>query len=75
MSGSTIDVRPLRKDGLEEPLVWKDEKHYDRNATATVIELFRTFAPVKFILFNDTSIPFVKWAERHDDHFHVALVG
>jgi len=73
--GLQVDIRPLRKDGLEVPLVWSDEKHYDREATAKVIELFRTFAPVKFILFNDTSISFVKWAEKHDDHFHVALRG
>jgi penicillin-insensitive murein endopeptidase len=72
--GLQVDIRPLRKDGIEEGLEWTHAQ-YDRVATAKVIELFRTFAPVKFILFNDTSIPFVKWAERHDDHFHVALIG
>jgi hypothetical protein len=30
---------------------------------------------VRFVLFNDTGIPFVKMAKRHDDHFHVALLG
>ncbi|MFC0252684.1 hypothetical protein [Massilia consociata] len=74
LDGLQVDVRPIRKDGLEVPVTWKDYQ-YDRDATAKVIELFRTFAPVKFVLFNDTSIPFVRMAKRHDDHFHVALIG
>lgn len=72
--GLQVDIRPIRKDGLEKPLSWT-EHQYDKEATAKVIGLFRTFAPVKFVLFNDTSIPFVKWAVSHDDHFHVALIG
>lgn len=72
--GLQVDVRLIRKDGLEMPVTWKD-RQYDKEATSKVIELFRTFAPVKFVLFNDTSIPFVKIAKRHDDHFHVALIG
>lgn len=74
LNGLQVDVRPIRKDGLEKPVAWT-EHQYDKEATAKVIELFRTFAPVKFVLFNDTSIPFVKIAKRHDDHFHVALIG
>jgi hypothetical protein len=74
LDGLQVDVRPVRKDGLEMPVTWKDHQ-YDKEATAKVIELFRTFAPVRFVLFNDTSIPFVKIAKRHDDHFHVALIG
>ena len=73
-NGLQVDLRALRKDGLEKPVMWTN-REYDKEATAKLIELFRTFAPVKFILFNDTSIPFVKKAKRHDDHFHVALIG
>lgn len=75
LDGLQVDVRPIRKDGLEVPVTWKDYGEYDKEATAKLIGLFRTFAPVKFILFNDISIPFVKTARRHDDHFHVALIG
>lgn len=75
LDGLQVDVRPLRKDGLEIPVTWQEKSHYDREATAKLIELFRTFAPVKRVLFNDASIPFVKTAKRHDDHFHVALIG
>ena len=74
LDGLQVDIRPLRKDGLEKPVVWTD-RQYDKEATARLIGLFRTFAPVKIVLFNDTSIPFVKWTKGHDDHFHVALIG
>jgi hypothetical protein len=67
-------MRALRKDGLEEPVRWT-QPQYDHVATAKLIELFRTFAPVKLVLFNDTSIPFVGWAQDHDDHFHLELIG
>jgi penicillin-insensitive murein DD-endopeptidase len=73
--GLQVDVQPIRKDGLEIPVTCHDTNQYDRAATAKLIELFRTFAPVEFILFNDLSIPFVKAAKRHSDHFHVALIG
>jgi hypothetical protein len=73
-NGLEVDMRALRKDGLEEPVKWTDPQ-YDRTATAKLIELFRTFSPVKLVLFNDASIPFVGWAEGHDDHFHLELIG
>lgn len=73
-NGLQVDMRALRKDGHEDP-VMQGTPAYDREGTAKLIELFRTFAPVTRILFNDTSIPFVKWAVDHDDHFHVELTG
>lgn len=74
MNGLQVDIRPLRKDGLEEPVIWQ-EANYDRAATAKLMELFRTFAPVTRILFNDGNIPFVRPFKDHDDHFHVDLRG
>jgi hypothetical protein len=73
-NGLQADLRALRKDGLEEPVTWRDQQ-YDHVGTAKLIELFRTFAPVGLVLFNDTGIPFVKWAGDHDDHFHLELIG
>lgn len=73
-NGLQVDMRALRKDGLEMPVVWTDPA-YDKDATARLIELFRTFTSVKLVLFNDTSIPFVGWAKNHDDHFHLELIG
>ncbi len=73
-NGLQVDMRALRKDGLEQPVTWTDPQ-YDRDGTAKLIDLFRAFAPVTLVLFNDTSIPFVKWAPKHDNHFHLELLG
>lgn len=75
VNGLQVDIRPLRKDGLEQPVTWRDHGHYDQAATAKLIELFRTFAPVTRVLFNDHGIPFVRPYHDHDDHFHVELRG
>lgn len=72
--GLQVDVRPLRKDGLHLPVRW-DDREYDQVATLRLIELFRTFAPVLVIYFNDPDIPFVRSRVKHDDHFHVGLRG
>jgi penicillin-insensitive murein DD-endopeptidase len=73
-SGLEVDLRPLRKDGLEQPVRWW-EPQYDKEGTAQLIELFRTFAPVVTVLFNDPGILLAKRAVRHDDHFHLKLRG
>jgi hypothetical protein len=74
MSGLEIDVRPLRKDGLELPVHWFDSE-YDQHATAKLIELFRLFAPIVVIYFNGPDIPFVRKRVKHDNHFHVQVRG
>ena len=68
--GLNVDVRPLRKDGKEIPVRWSD-KQYDRDATEKLIGLFWSFGAVRTLYFNDLSIANVKFAARHDDHFHV----
>ncbi len=67
-----VDVRPLRTDGLHVPVHWYDGE-YDQAGTAKLIDLFRTFAPVVLIYFNDNDIPFVTPLAGHDHHFHVKL--
>ncbi|MBW8897634.1 MAG: penicillin-insensitive murein endopeptidase [Massilia sp.] len=74
MNGLQVDIRPLRKDGLEEPVTWMDAQ-YDQASTIKLIELFRTFAPVTRVFFNAHGIPFVMPLQGHDDHFHVELRG
>ena len=73
-NGLQVDIRPLRTDGREEAVVWSD-LHYDKAAMEKLIEMFRTFAPVVQIFFNDPNIPFVKKLKNHDNHFHVELRG
>jgi penicillin-insensitive murein endopeptidase len=73
-TGLEVDVRPLRKDGLEKAVTWMDTE-YDNAATIRLIEMFRTFAPVVRVYFNGPDVPFVKKAKKHNDHFHVELRG
>jgi penicillin-insensitive murein endopeptidase len=51
------------------------EAEYDLDATAKLIELFRTFTPVVKILFNDARVPFVRPYPDHDNHMHIAMRG
>jgi hypothetical protein len=74
MRGLEVDVRPLRQDGLELPVFWWDTE-YDKGGTEKLVDLFRTFAPVEYILFNGPDIPFLRKAKNHDHHFHVKLRG
>jgi len=55
-------------------VTWRDLQ-YDHEATRRLIDLFRALAPVKFIIFNDPRVPFAGRADKHDDHFHVTLLG
>lgn len=71
-SGLELDVRPMRKDGLQQPVNWWDAQ-YDKDATARLIELFRIYTPVVLIYFNGPDIPFVVPRKYHDNHFHVQL--
>ncbi|MYN08532.1 penicillin-insensitive murein endopeptidase [Pseudoduganella aquatica] len=73
-TGLEVDVRPLRKDGREQPVSWQDPQ-YDREGTIKLIELFRTFAPVGKVLFNGPDVPFTTQYPGHDDHFHLKLRG
>jgi hypothetical protein len=74
IDGLQVDVRPLRKDGLEKQVYWWDAE-YDLDATKRLLELFRTFAPVKKVLFNDARVPFTMPWIHHDHHMHIALRG
>lgn len=71
-SGLEVDIRPLRKDGKKMNCTIHDAM-YDRVATAKLIKLFLASPNIKHVLFNDLSIPGVKRAKNHDNHFHVAL--
>lgn len=73
-TGLEVDIRPLRKDGLELPVTWSQHE-YDHHSTLRLIGLFRAFAPVELIYFNDPEMPFVLKQAKHDNHFHVKLRG
>lgn len=73
-SGLEVDIRPLRNDGAQIAVTWR-QADYDREATAQLIALFRTFAPVVLIYFNDTKIPGVTSLGNHDNHLHIKLTA
>jgi hypothetical protein len=69
--GLEVDVRPLRKDGHEEPVNYTNPD-YDLEATRSLITLFRTAAAAPLVIFfNDNRIPGVRPLAGHDNHFHV----
>lgn len=70
--GLQVDVRAIRRDGRELPCTRLDAQ-YDRLATAKLIELFVRHPSVKRVLFNDSTIPGVRPAAGHDNHFHAEL--
>ena len=72
--GLQVDIRPLRKDGLQLPVTWHQTDEYDKDATARIIGLFFTHPLVTQVLFNDTGTdPRVRPWDHHDDHFHVGI--
>lgn len=73
-SGLDVDIRLLRKDGLEKPVTWHDSQ-YDHASTVKLLDLFRSLTAVKFVVCNDPGIPFALRAVKHDDHFHLTLRG
>lgn len=69
--GLEVDIRPIRKDGLQLPVSYF-ESSYDRRATIELILLFRLSTPGRMtIFFNDYAIPGVSHLARHDNHFHL----
>jgi len=70
MRGLEVDVRPMRKDGKQNPVSYF-ESQYDRAATSQLIDLFRANAVGSVrVFFNDTKIAGVTPRPKHDNHFH-----
>jgi len=71
--GLQVDVRAVRKDGLQLPVTWQDHE-YDQEATGKLIDIFFSHPLVKKILFNDTRAHsrVMMWP-HHDNHFHVEI--
>lgn len=69
--GLEVDVRPLRKDGLHQPVTYLSPD-YDLEATRVLIQLFRACTAARLLIFfNDNRIPGVLPLADHDNHFHV----
>lgn len=73
--GIDIDVRPMRKDGANQP-VTIDDAQYDRPFTTELIDLWWTKAPVQAVFFNDQTVidkKLSRFVKGHGNHFHVRL--
>lgn len=79
--GLEVDIRPVRKDKLtgQAARLTRFDDVYDREATIKLIRLFAWQVTVRLIYFNDEQVQKsiggsrVRFAPRHDDHFHVEL--
>lgn len=72
-TGDDIDIRPMRKDGMNERVTWMDT-NYSRALTRDMIKAIRANMPITSILFNDPVLIRERLCQqypRHDDHLHV----
>jgi len=71
-TGRDVDLRPIRNDGTEGPLTWRQAR-YSHSLTQELIDLLYSngAVQVKVIGFNDPqSVGTVNW-KNHDNHLHV----
>ena len=73
--GLDVDFRPVRGDGREAPVTWRDGA-YSRAATQRLVDLLlgNRVLGVQRILFNDPAVTGVRAFLGHDDHLHVRLL-
>ena len=75
--GLNVDVRPLRKDGAQQPTNINDTQ-YSRENTLLLVDAFLAHRNVDRLLFNDADIinkrkPRVHSSPGHDNHLHVIM--
>lgn len=71
--GDDVDVRPMRKDGANQPIEWRQQA-YDQSLTREMIKTIRANAPIRSILFNDPVLigeGLCQAYPRHSNHLHV----
>lgn len=70
--GVDVDVRPIRRDGVEGPSTIH-QAVYDRAGTQRAIDLFYAEVRVTHVFFNDSRVRRVQRWPNHDNHFHVRI--
>jgi penicillin-insensitive murein DD-endopeptidase len=73
-NGLHVDLRPLRTDGNETRVSYR-EAAYDRAATARLVQLMWQTGMVSKVYFNDSKIGRVAPMDGHDDHLHVEVTA
>jgi hypothetical protein len=71
-NGRDVDLRPVRGDGKEAPVNYKDP-NYSRALTQELVNLIRVngVLVVELAFFNDPQVTGVKPLVHHEDHLHV----
>ncbi|MEU6114371.1 penicillin-insensitive murein endopeptidase [Streptomyces sp. NPDC047117] len=74
--GLDVDIRPLRDDGREAPVV-QGHPGYSRALTQELVDRLRAngVLRVHFILFNDPGVRGVQRWDNHDNHLHVRFAS
>jgi hypothetical protein len=65
--GDDVDVRPMRKDGQNAKVTWRDSA-YSRDLTRAMITTIRANAPIRSILFNDPELIKENLCQAYPDH-------
>lgn len=71
-SGLEVDMRPVRKDGKEQPVHYRSSD-YDRAATSKLVQMMWQTGMVTRLFFSDAAVPRVSPMIGHDDHLHVEV--
>ena len=74
--GLDVDFRPVRSDGREAPVTWRDPA-YSRAHTQRLVDLLlgNRVLGVQRILFNDPAVTGVRAFLGHDNHLHVRFLA
>ncbi len=75
--GVDVDVRPMRNDLKNLPVVYTDRANYNRELTRELIRLVRATARVKLVLFNDPVLIAEGLCQHyagHDNHLHFRFI-
>jgi hypothetical protein len=72
MKGVGIDLRPVRRDGRQEGVMW-NSPDYDREATQKLVDTLHATGGVDNIFFNDPEIKGVSPSKGHDNHLHIRV--
>jgi len=74
-SGREVDIRPFRRDGANQPVVWTSAA-YDRARTRRLMELIKRREKNAQIFFNDVVLidaGLAKPLKGHDNHLHLQI--
>jgi conjugal transfer mating pair stabilization protein TraG len=70
--GRNVDIRPVRTDGANLPVTWRDP-NYDQEKTRELVQLIKQADPNSVVFFNDPKLVaegLTQKLDKHDNHLH-----